>query len=528
VLRLGRLAEWRRETAMFARFAVGLRGFLRETVDEEEVRRELEQALASRGEALISLLRRAVYDRPGSPYLALLRHAGLELGDVERLVADAGVEAALARLYDEGVHVTVDEAKGHRPIERAGLTLDVTPSDFDNPLLVQHFESRSGGSGGRARPITGSLDLLSDWARASKPFYATVGGDDDALVFWYPPPPGTGLQAALISAKLGLSVTRWFTPSKLDGRGRLLTRTAWLASRLWGHPFPWPEYVAPADALMIAHWIAESRDGHGVTLGCTPSSAVRICSAALAAGLDISGTRFTLGSEPYTEAKAEIVESAGCRGLSPYGMTELGWIGMPCGSPVARDDVHVMLDKVALLERPRLVAGAELNVLFFTSLQPTTPKIALNLESGDYAAVERRDCGCWLSSVGLDLHLHTIRSHEKLTSEGVTFFGEELVRVIERLLPERFGGGPTDYQLVEEEREGTTKLTLLVSPRLGDVADEDVAATVLDALGRNGYGQAQMAELLRGAQTLEVRRAEPHVTAANKVLPLHVLRSGRA
>ena len=150
--------------------------------------------------------------------------------------------------------------------------------------------------------------------------------------------------------------------------------------------------------------------------------------------------------------------------------------------------------------------------------------LAAAYEGGDYAAVERRECGCWLGNVGLNLHLHTIRSHEKLTSEGVTFFGEELVRVIERSLPERFGGGPTDYQLVEEERGGMTKLSLLVSPRLGEVAEDEVATTVLDALSRNGYGQAQMAELLRGAHTLEVTRAEPYVTAANKVLPLHVLR----
>jgi hypothetical protein len=95
------------------------------------------------------------------------------------------------------------------------------------------------------------------------------------------------------------------------------------------------------------------------------------------------------------------------------------------------------------------------------------------------------------------------------------------VRVLEDVLPEQFGGGPTDYQLVEEEREGTTKLSLLVSPRLDGVDEGELRSVVLGSLSRRGYGQAQMAELWRGADTLQVKRAEPHVTDANKILPLH-------
>jgi len=506
---------------MFVRFASGLRGYLRGSDTESEARTRLEERLASRGQALLSELARAVYDRPESPYNALLRRAGVELGDLDRLIREKGVEGALAELYDAGVYVTVDEAKGYVPIERPGLTLETAPSDFDNPRLVKHFEARSGGSGGKPRPITGNLDLLAETAGDSKLFQATFGRSGEAYGYWYPGPPGSGLQAVLISSKIGWPVQRWFTPTKLDARGRLLTATAWAACRRWGTRFPWPEHVPPDAASAIARWIAEQREVGTVGFACTPSSGVRICDAAREAGLDISGTTFVFGSEPYTAAKAAVVEAAGCKGISPYGMTELGWIGMPCGSPVVRDDVHLMLDKVAVLERPRRVGGAELPVIFFTSLQPTSPKIALNLESGDYGHLEERDCGCWLSTAGLGQHLHTIRSHEKLTSEGVTFFGEELVRVLEDVLPERFGGGPTDYQLVEEERDGTTKLSLLVSARLDGIDEGEVRSVVLGSLGGRGYGQAQMAELWRGADTLEVTRGDPHVTAANKVLPLH-------
>ena len=73
----------------------------------------------------------------------------------------------------------------------------------------------------------------------------------------------------------------------------------------------------------------------------------------------------------------------------------------------------------------------------------------------------------------------------------------------------------------QEERDGTTKLSLLVSARLDGIDEGEVRSVVLGSLGGRGYGQAQMAELWRGADTLEVTRGDPHVTAANKVLPLH-------
>ena len=52
-------------------------------------------------------------------------------------------------------------------------------------------------------------------------------------------------------------------------------------------------------------------------------------------------------------------------------------------------------------------------------------------------------------ALGYTTHIHTIRSWEKLTSEGMTFCGHDLIRLIEEVLPARFGGRPTDYQFVE-------------------------------------------------------------------------------
>ena len=86
--------------------------------------------------------------------------------------------------------------------------------------------------------------------------------------------------------------------------------------------------------------------------------------------------------------------------------------------------------------------------LLLSSLRASSPLVLLNVSLGDQAFVERRHCGCPLESMGWDLHLHTIRSFEKLTAGGMTFLGSDVIRVMEDVLPGRFGGGPADYQLV--------------------------------------------------------------------------------
>jgi hypothetical protein len=54
----------------------------------------------------------------------------------------------------------------------------------------------------------------------------------------------------------------------------------------------------------------------------------------------------------------------------------------------------------------------------------------------------------------------------------------------EKLLAARFGGGPTHYQLVEEQApDGRPRLRLLVDPAVGPVDPEAVAAAFLRAVG---------------------------------------------
>jgi len=115
----------------------------------------------------------------------------------------------------------------------------------------------------------------------------------------------------------------------------------------------------------------------------------------------------------------------------------------------------------------------------YTTLVAGTPKLMLNVESDDFGELVARRCGCHLDGLGLRRHLHTMRSHEKLTSEGMNFLGSDLLRLIEEILPARFGGGPTDFQLVEDEdASGLPQVQLFVSRRLGPLPDAAVVDTV--------------------------------------------------
>jgi hypothetical protein len=107
----------------------------------------------------------------------------------------------------------------------------------------------------------------------------------------------------------------------------------------------------------------------------------------------------------------------------------------------------------------------------------------------------------------------------------MTLFGAALEELVEQVLPGQFGGGPNDYQLLEEEDDGRTRVNVLVSPSVGTLEDGHVVDTVLAHLKGNTRVDAMMAEMWKGAETLRVLRIAPHMTGASKVLPLHVARS---
>jgi len=233
-----------------------------------------------------------------------------------------------------------------------------------------------------------------------------------------------------------------------------------------------------------------------------------------------------LGRAPLSR----IVEASGARALVRYAFTEAGIIGFGCGTPQVSDDLHFFSDAYGLIQRSRAVGNSGLTVdaFLFTSLLPSAPKVLLNVESGDYGIVERRDCGCGLAALGLRDHISEIRSFEKLSGEGMTFVQTDLLRVVEEVLPARFGGTSADYQVLEEEgQDGILRLLLIVSPDIGPLDEEAVRQNFLEELGRGGSLSRFGAAMWQRAGTVRVRRQRPVATKVGKILPFHLLQGSR-
>jgi hypothetical protein len=201
---------------------------------------------------------------------------------------------------------------------------------------------------------------------------------------------------------------------------------------------------------------------------------------------------------------------------------------MACGYPSTGDSVHVVSDKIAFLQREvALAGGTQVPALVLTTLLWSVPKVMLNVELGDYAVMARQPCGCIWEAMGFTDQLHTIRSYEKLTSEGMHFVGADLIALVDEVLPSRFGGDPTDYQFVEEEQDGLPTVSLIVSESVGPMNAEDVQNTMLNALASRDAAHRMMTALWRDGRTLRLVRRQPYATGAGKILALHVGRTDR-
>jgi hypothetical protein len=511
----------------FARYARGLPRFLRHPLGQDEARARVKRRLEARAENFLAVVENAIFAQRTSPYRRLLEHAGVELGDLAALVRAEGVEGALERLHGAGVYVTVDEFKGRRPIVRGDLTLPTRAEDFDNPLVTRAFETRTGGSRGTPRRIGFDFAHLAGQAIYRSLFLQAFDVADKPGAVWRAAPPGSaGLGAVIGSAKVGRPVERWFSPSRVTDHARELLLTAYsvLGGRLARTRVAWPEFVPVDRAQIVARWLAAKKhEGIPALLNTTSSSGVRVCLAARDQGFDIAGTFFRFGGEPYTPGRAEVVARAGCRAVSNYSMTEIGRVGTACAAPNALDDLHLTIDQLGVIQRERALDGRSVSALVYTTLLSSAPKLMLNVESDDYGTLETRPCGCLLGELGLNVHVHGVRSYEKLTSEGMTFLGSDLIALVDEILPARFGGNPTDYQLVEEEVDGLPEVRIVVSPRVGELDEGDVVTVVLAKLEEGPRYRRMMAGVWRTGEMVRVVRREPYTTGAAKILPLHVL-----
>ena len=158
-----------------ASFSAGIRRYLRADLSDEALAARLRRDLATREQRLLATLDAGIYARPTSPYLALLRHAGIEREDLAALVRDEGMEGALHRVHDAGVHVTAEELKGRAPIVRGSLTLHVRAEDFDNPFGPGGLSSISGGTSGTPLRLGLSINDLEEDIAYVRPWLAGAG-----------------------------------------------------------------------------------------------------------------------------------------------------------------------------------------------------------------------------------------------------------------------------------------------------------------------------------------------------------------
>ncbi len=516
------------DTYMLSRFRRGLRDFLRAPVTAAEAADALRRYRDERERSFLQLMDSAVYRQPRSPWRALLRGARIELGDLSELVHRGGMEPALAQLHAAGVYMTVPETRGEQPILRNGVEIRVGPADFDNTATPGSFPALSGGSNGARRRLLIDFAMLDHDVHAQRLFLHSFDLEQRPTAIWRPVPPGAaGLKRAILQARCGTPAQRWFsqTDPSLGAspiKSWIFLQAALAEARRFGPGLPTPEYVPLDRAGAIADWLASTRSQQGCAhLDTMVSSAIRACQAATARGLDISGTFFRVGSETLSESRAAVLRSSGTSFACHYSMSETGPIGIACRHGSHVDDVHLLSGKIAILPRP---APDGRDALFVSTLLAGAPHVLLNVETGDSAEIESRSCACPFGAAGYLTHLHTIRSYEKVSGEGMYVLGAELAALVEHFLPQRFGGAPTDYQFVHEQRGGLNRVRLIVSANVGELEIATVRDAVLKQIAATSRGNRMKAQIWSGGDVLTVERGEPAATAASKILPVRFIR----
>jgi hypothetical protein len=271
--------------------------------------------------------------------------------------------------------------------------------------------------------------------------------------------------------------------------------------------------------------------GNVPNLWAYTSSAVRVCEDAIGAGIGLDGAQFTLLGEPLTMARLAAIRRAGADAALYYSSVDSGHIAYACQAPASVDDLHLLHDLYAVIQPGHHAEHACLPAdgLLVSSICPTAPFVMLNVSLGDQGTIVDRRCGCPLEHLGWRKHLHTVRSHEKVTAGGVTLHDADVARVLEEVLPSRFGGAPAYYQLVEDEdHSGQPRLRLLVHPAVGPLDHEAVAQAFLTAVGA-GAGPERVVEMAwREGRFLEVQRTPPMATSGGKILHLLAERTPRS
>jgi hypothetical protein len=515
----------------YARFAMGLRKFAHNTTNLDQAKKVIADRLVNREKNFLNLVEKGVYQYPASPYLPLLKSVGCEYEDIALMVNKDGIEASLQKLLKAGVYISWEEFKGKQDKIVDGRHIHYTDNDFDNPLLPIFYQFQSSGSRSAGTRTTLDLDFRSEMGHYRIIEMVANNAFGYPVVSWRPvPPSASGLNTMLSYWQIGNPLKKWFSPVdekqvQASFKHRMALRYIVYCGRLWGAKLVYPEKISLQDAVKVARWVETAKKEHGsASIDCFISLAVMVADAATKHNLDIKGTTFFSGGEPLTDTKCKIIEAAGAKISSRYVISEIGRIGMGCPLHSFLDDVHFMHDMAAVIQHPRVVPFTDMTVnsFLFTSLLPVSPKLLINVGFDDFGEIEKRDCDCLYGQLGFHTHIHNIRSFSKLTGQGMTIMGSDLVKTLEETLPVKFGGTPTDYQLIEEEDEkGQTHLNLIISPAVGNIDESQVIETILSDLRKNAYGGKLAAGLWSQLGILKIKRMYP-LSKGGKILTLHL------
>lgn len=520
------------DTIKYAKLACGLRGFLHNKITLEESKQVISTRLQNREANFLSLVRQSIYENPRSPYLKLLNVAGCEFGDIEALVNKDGIEEMLSKLFAEGVYLSWEEFKGKKDVVRGTTRFRLRDRDLDNPFLHGYYYGRSSGSRSAGTRTIWDLNHELELAYYELAMLAANDALDTPIGQWFAPLPSlAGMNGILKHWVIGKPITRWFSPVtesqvRAGLRDKFATRYVIYGGRFWGADLVKPEYVGLAEAVKVAQWIAATnKEFGGCSLKTFVSPGVKVCQAAMENGIDIEHARLFVGGEPLSPAKRHQMEAAGVLIVPRYYISEVGFVGCGCPDASVSDEIHLFHDSVALIQHQRKVEHSKMqvNAFLFTSLLASSPKILLNVENDDYGIVETRSCGCLFDELGFKEHIHNIRSFAKLTGSGMTIMGSDFIRVLEEVLPYKYGGSAPDYQLVEEDSEGQTFLSLIISPDVGKVDEVDVINTVFRELRKGIHGGGLAAGFWSQENMLRVKRIYP-ISSSGKVLPLHLIK----
>ena len=171
---------------IYWRFAWGLREFLKEPITLEQCRQIIKQRLVDREKNLLAIVKKAIYENEASPYLKLLKLAGCEYGDFEKMVHSEGVESSLKKIADDGVFISIEEFKGKKEVTRGGQVFRFKERDFDNPYLAGHLKASSGASRSAGTRTVYDFDYITEICTVYQiPLLDAYDALDLPFALWY-------------------------------------------------------------------------------------------------------------------------------------------------------------------------------------------------------------------------------------------------------------------------------------------------------------------------------------------------------